>query len=101
MLFAFHLLDRPDSQALRQSVRPAHKDYLAKVAERIAFAGPLLDEQGAMCGSLLVIDFDDAATARAWLAGEPFTRAGLYQRSDLHRFDNLWPQRTGFPPATA
>ena len=47
----------------------------------MAFAGPLLDDAGAMAGSLLVIDFADRAAALAWLAAEPFTRAGVYGRA--------------------
>ena len=101
MLFAFHLTDRADAGALRQHVRPEHKAYLAQVAEHIAFAGPLLADDGqTMRGSLLVIDFADRAAALAWLAQEPFTRAGLYGESQVHAFSNLWPQRAGFvdPP---
>ena len=101
MLFAFHLTDRADAGALRQRVRPEHKAYLAQVAEHIAFAGPLLGGDGrTMRGSLLVIDFADRAAALAWLAQEPFTRAGLYGESQVHAFTNLWPQRAGFvdPP---
>lgn len=93
------LTDRPDSAALRARVRPEHKAYLAQVAERIAFAGPLLaDDAETMLGSLLVIDFADRAAALAWLAQEPFTRAGLYATTQVHVFRNLWPQRSGFPP---
>jgi uncharacterized protein YciI len=101
MLFAFHLTDGSDAGDLRQRVRPEHKAYLAQVAERIAFAGPLLADDGqTMCGSLLVIDFADRAAALAWLAQEPFTRAGLYGATQVHAFTNLWPQRAGFvdPP---
>jgi uncharacterized protein len=98
MLYVFTLTDKPDSAALRTRVRPEHKAYLAQVAERIAFAGPLISDDGqAMLGSLLVIDFIDRAAALAWLAQEPFTRAGLYAASQVHGFRNLWPQRTGFP----
>ncbi len=102
MLYAFMLTDRPGSTALRARVRPEHKAYLAQVAERIAFAGPLTGDDGeAMLGSLLVIDFADRAAALAWLAQEPFTRAGLYGNTQVHAFRNLWPQRTGFAePAT-
>lgn len=97
MLFAFHLTDRADAGDLRQRVRPEHKAYLAQVAGRIAFAGPLLANDGqAMRGSLLVIDFADRAAALAWLEHEPFTRAGLYGESQVHAFTNLWPQRAGF-----
>ena len=97
MLFAFMLFDAPGMAARRLEVRPEHKAYLAAVAERIAFAGPLLDDAGAMTGSLLVIDFADRAAALAWLAAEPFTRAGVYGSSEVMAFRNLWPQKTGFP----
>ncbi len=99
MMFIFRLIDKPASAALRERVRPEHKAYLAAVAERIAFAGPLTHDDGVtMIGSLLAIDFDSRDAARAWLADEPFTRAGLYADSEIHAFLNLWPQRAGFAP---
>jgi uncharacterized protein len=100
MLFVLRLLDKPDAAALRQRLRPEHKAYLAQVAERIAFAGPLTQDDGTtMIGSLLVIDFDSRDAAQAWLAEEPFTRAGLYASAEFHAFVNLWPQRASFAPA--
>lgn len=100
MIYVFRLLDKPDGTALRQRVRPEHKAYLAQVADRIAFAGPLTHDDGVqMIGSLLAIDFPDRAAAQAWLANEPFTRAGLYAGTEVHAFVNLWPQKAGFPPA--
>ncbi|HEX2547051.1 MAG TPA: YciI family protein [Ramlibacter sp.] len=100
MLYVFHLLDRPGSLALRQRMRPEHKAYLATVADRIAFAGPLLADDGeTMIGSLLVIDFPDRAAAERWQADEPFTVAGLYEKVSVLPFVNLWPQKAGFPPA--
>jgi uncharacterized protein len=102
MLYVFMLIDQPGSAALRARVRPEHKAYLAQVAERIAFAGPLTSDDGqAMLGSLLVIDFVDLAAALAWLAREPFTVAGLYGQTQVHAFRNLWPQRVGFPDPVA
>ena len=96
MLFAFMLFDAPGMAARRLEIRPEHKAYLAAVAERIAFAGPLLDDAGAMTGSLLVIDFADRAAALAWLEAEPFTRAGVYGARQVMAYRNLWPQKTGF-----
>lgn len=96
MLYSFNLLDRPDSGALRQAVRPQHKAYLAQVAERIAVAGPLLADDGqTMIGSLLVIDFPTRAAAQDWLAQEPFNLAGLYSERRVQAFSNLWPQNAG------
>jgi uncharacterized protein YciI len=102
MIHVFVLMDREDSADLRARVRPEHKACLARVADRIAFAGPLLADDGrTMIGSLLAIDFDDRAAAMAWLSDEPFTRAGLYGSVQVHAFANLWPQRAGFPDADA
>lgn len=100
MIFVFHLLDKPDSAALRTAARPEHKACIAQVAERMAFAGPLLADDGkTMLGSLLAIDFDSRAAAEAWQANEPFTRAGLYASSSVLAFTNHWPQKVGFAPA--
>ena len=98
MLFVFLLTDRPGAGELRQRVRPQHKEYLAQVQERIAFAGPLVHDDGnTMLGSLLVIDFDTREAAMDWLRNEPFTQAGLYAGTTVHAFVNLWPQKAGFP----
>ncbi len=99
MLYVLHLLDKPGTADLRRRLRPEHKTFLARMADRIAFAGPLLADDGeTMIGSLLVIDFPSADAARAWLADEPFTRAGLYGQTRIDAFANLWPQRCGFAP---
>lgn len=98
MIYIFSLIDKPDSGELRQRVRPEHKACLAAMADRIAFAGPLVSDDGqTMLGSLLAIDFDSREAAHTWLADEPFTRAGLYASTSIHAFVNLWPQKTGFP----
>ena len=100
MIFLFHLIDRSDAGTLRSDLRPTHKEYLARVADRIAFAGPLTADDGkTMVGSVLAIDFADRAAAEAWQAEEPFTQAGLYAKVSVLAFQNLWPQKVGFPPA--
>jgi uncharacterized protein len=98
MLFAFLLMDKPGAAELRQHIRPVHKAYLAEVQDRIAFAGPLVADDGStMVGSLLVIDFPDRAAAHAWLAEEPFVKAGVFASTTVQAFVNLWPQKVGFP----
>jgi uncharacterized protein len=99
VIFVFMLIDKPDHAELRQRVRPEHKAYLAAVADRMAFAGPFTQDDGqTMLGSLLAIEFDSRDAAHAWLANEPFTRAGLYASTSVQAFVNLWPQKAGFPP---
>lgn len=98
MIYTFTLIDKPNAAELRQRVRPEHKAYLATVADRMAFAGPLTSDDGVtMFGSLLAIDFETREAANAWLANEPFTKAGLYASISVHAFVNLWEQKVGFP----
>ena len=102
VIYTFVLLDRPQAAELRQRVRPEHKAYLGEMAERIAFAGPLVADDGeTMIGSLLAIDFPNRDAAAAWLQNEPFSKAGLYASAQIHAFLNLWPQRAGFAPQRA
>ena len=100
MIHACTLLDKPGSGGLRERLRPEHKACLGVIAERIAFAGPLTSDDGqTMIGSLRAIDFDSRDAADAWLAGEPFTKAGLYASTSVLAFVNLWPQKAGFATA--
>ena len=100
MIFAFWLTDRPGTAHLRVEVRPAHLEYLGKMAAQIAFAGPLTSEDGkTVVGSLLAIDFPSRPQAEAWIAAEPFVKAGVYEKSAIQVFNNRWPQKAGFPSA--
>lgn len=100
MIFIFLLMDRPGTANVRAEIRPIHRAYLAKLADRMAFAGPLTSDDGqTTVGSLLAIDFPDRAQAEAWLQEEPFTKAGIYEKPIIHAFSNLWKQKVGFPPA--
>ena len=100
MIYALILIDKPLQSELRERVRPEHRAYLAAAANRMAFAGPFTTDDGkTMLGSLLAIDFESRDAAHAWLAAEPFTKAGLYTSISIHAFVNLWPQKAGFAPA--
>jgi len=45
----------------------------------VELAGPFLDPQGNMTGSLIVLDVPDLAAAEAWAAADPYARAGLFE----------------------
>ncbi len=100
MIFTMLLMDRPGTADLRVQVRPEHRAYLAKLSDRMAFAGPLTSEDGQKTvGSLLVMDFPSRADLEVWLQDEPFTKAGVYEKPIIHVFDNKWAQKVGFPTA--
>ena len=84
MLFAITSLDKPDSLALRMATRPVHVEYLA--ASAIAYGGPLLDDAGQPCGSLVVVEAADSDAAALFAANDPYAKAGLFARSTIRGF---------------
>jgi len=91
---AFHFLceDRQGAQEVRKANREAHLAYLADHADRIIAAGPLLDPDGGMIGSVLILDFDTAAEAEAFAAGDPYARAGLFARTTITAWRQVYPK---------
>jgi uncharacterized protein YciI len=77
MLFALFAHDKPDALTIRQENRSAHVDYL-KSTGCVAQAGPLLDDDGQMCGSLVILDVADMAAAQDWADNDPYAKAGLF-----------------------
>ena len=77
MHFVIHAIDRSDAGSLREHTRPTHLDYLGGFD--VVFGGPMLDDDGAMCGSLIVVQTEDRAAAEAFAAGDPYALAGLFE----------------------
>jgi uncharacterized protein YciI len=46
-------------------------------------AGPFLDKDGEMCGSLIILDLPDIAAAQAWATNDPYAKAGLFREVTL------------------
>lgn len=77
MLVALIAHDKPGALPIRQENRPAHVAYL-KSSDAVQQAGPLLDDQGDMAGSLIILDVADMDAAQAWVDGDPYGTAGLF-----------------------
>jgi uncharacterized protein YciI len=76
-VFALICTDKPGAIETRKANRDAHLAYIAETGV-VLQAGPFLDEEGTMSGSLIILDAADRATAEAWAAGDPYARAGLF-----------------------
>ena len=85
-IFAIHCLDKPASLELRLANREAHLAYAGSFKAHIKLGGPLRNEAGEMAGSMLIMEFDDIAPARAFSADDPYVKAGLFQRVDITAF---------------
>ncbi len=77
MLVALIANDKTGAQAIRAENRPAHIEYL-KSTDLVAQAGPLLNADGDMVGSLIILDVPDMTTAQAWADNDPYAKAGLF-----------------------
>jgi uncharacterized protein YciI len=82
-LFVLTCLDKPDGLPLRMEIRPQHLEFIDANRAAIRAAGPFLNDAGDMCGSMLIIEADDHASAAALAARDPYAIAGLFESSTL------------------
>ena len=85
MLFVVMAIDRENALALRMATRQAHFDY-ARATGAVRLGGPFLDPSENMAGSLIIFEAPDLDAAKAWHANDPYTKAGLFARSEVRRW---------------
>ncbi len=92
MHYVLYCLDKSGHSQMRADNRNAHLDYLKKFGASIHTAGPLLDDAGTgMIGSLLIMDFADRAAVDAFVAGDPYSRAGLFASVRVTPWRKVYP----------
>jgi hypothetical protein len=74
--------DKPGALPVRTANRQAHLDYIATTGV-VEMAGPLLDSDGGMCGSLVILNVASMQAARDWAEADPYARAGLFASTTL------------------
>lgn len=77
MLIALIAKDKEGHLETRKANRDDHLAYI-KATGVVSQAGPLLDDAGAMCGSLVILDVEDMAAAQNWAQNDPYAKAGLF-----------------------
>ena len=92
MQFVIYCVDKPGAIDLRMATRPAHLAYIDTKPVDIILAGPLLDDAGGMRGSLFVVDADDIGQAQRFSESDPYRKAGLFERVELHGFRKVLPK---------
>ena len=87
MYFAVWATDREGTREARLAVREAHRVRLRAPgahAVTVVAGGPTLSEaDGAMNGTLLVVDADDIEAVRRFVAEDPYELAGVYARVEI------------------
>ncbi|MGR3506605.1 MAG: YciI family protein [Paracoccaceae bacterium] len=82
MFVALIARDKSGALETRMANRAAHLDYVKRTGV-VRQAGPLLDKEEQMIGSLLILEVADMEQAMQWAAGDPYSKAGLFQGVEL------------------
>jgi len=91
MLFLIHAFDKPDHLNVRMENRPTHVDYLKSFGEKLHAAGPTLDANGEMNGSLVILDFEEQDEAETFAANDPYAKAGLFEKVVIQPWKKVLP----------
>ena len=87
MQFLIRAYDGAGMLEKRMEVRLRHLENLAKVRGKILCAGGLLDEEGKMKGSVLVMDFESKAFLDEYLDSEPYIAEHVWERVETERMN--------------
>ncbi len=82
--------DKPGHLQTRLDNRAAHLEYAKGFGAKIIIGGPLLTDDGqGMIGSAFVFDTDDRAELDAFLANDPYAKAGLFESVTVTRYKKV------------
>ena len=78
----------PESRARRQAVRQAHLTAIAPAVEAgtLELGGAILDDDGNMIGSALILNVETRADAEAFLQNDIYSTAGVWQHFSIYPF---------------
>jgi len=82
--------DHTDADALqrRMNVRPHHLDGAKTLKENGNYivGGAILNEEGKMMGSVMIVQFETEEALEAWKQGEIYITAGIWETVDVKPF---------------
>lgn len=67
----------------RLEVRPRHLEGMERIKEHVICARGLLDEEGKMKGSMLVMEFESRQELDAYLANEPYVQEHVWEKIEV------------------
>jgi hypothetical protein len=99
MLYMILGQDVPNSLPRRKESRAAHVERLKllQARGRLILAGPrpaidaMDPAEAGFVGSLVVAEFPDLASARAWADEDPYLKSGVYSHIDVQPFIKTMP----------
>ena len=83
MQFMIRAYDGPNMLDKRLVVRPRHLEGMKRLGRQIICAGGILDNEGKMKGSVLVLEFESRAALDEYLASEPYVTEGVWEKVEV------------------
>ena len=87
MQFIIKAYDGEGMLEKRLAVRPRHLAGMKALGKRVVCAGGLLDDEGKMNGSVLVLDFSDRAALDDYLSKEPYILEHVWERIEVENIN--------------
>ncbi|MGX8687854.1 MAG: YciI family protein [bacterium] len=87
MQFVIKAYDGAGKLERRMEVRPRHLENMSKINGKVICAGGLLDEEGKMKGSLMVMEFESRAVLEEYLKSEPYITDGVWEKVDVEQLN--------------
>jgi uncharacterized protein YciI len=88
--YIMYAWDGTDEQALerRMNNRPAHFENARKLKAQgnFIFGGAMLDNEGKMIGSTMIMQFETKDELQQWLDTEPYITGRVWEKMDLRPF---------------
>jgi uncharacterized protein len=88
--YLIHAWDGTDEKALerRMAARPAHfeKAKELKANGNYILGGAMLDRDGKMVGSTMVLRFESGEKLQEWLDSEPYISGKVWEKIDINPF---------------
>ena len=88
MRIALITRDKAGALQTRLDNRDAHLAYIKETGV-VEMAGPFLDENGTMTGSLIVMNVENMAAAQDWAENDPYAKAGLFEKVRIEEWKKV------------
>ncbi len=87
MQFIVKAYDGPGMLDKRMEVRPRHLEGMNRLIQHVVCAGGLLDDDGKMKGSVLVMDFESRSELDEYLASEPYVVEHVWDKIEVEQMN--------------
>jgi uncharacterized protein YciI len=87
-LIVAHDFRDPEAPSRRMQQRPAHLEGVRRMKAEGTFldGGAMLDDEGRMVGSMILVEFPSRAEVDGWLARDPYVTGQVWEHITVRPF---------------